>query len=92
MQFYQTEFANDMESLAIAQKAIKLEPFVHKTDEQINLLNISEKDKKAKFYFNEWFKSLSQDEILKSNTDILKSKFDEYLKTKEDAEQEVQRV
>lgn len=92
MQFYQTEFANDMESLAIAQKAIKLEPFVHKTDEQINLLNIAEKDKKAKFYFNEWFKSLSQDEILKSNIDILKSKFDEYLKTKEDAEQEVQRV
>jgi len=35
-QFYQAEFANDLESLTVATKGIKLEPFVHKTDEEIS--------------------------------------------------------
>lgn len=90
-QFYQTEFANDIESLTIAQKAIKIEPFIHKTDEEINSLNdINPDDKKAKYYFNEWFKTLKYEEILITETDKLKNKFQEYLNTKKDVRQEVQ--
>jgi len=83
-QFYQAEFSNDIESLVVAQKGVKLEPFVHKTDEQINLLPVNNKDKKAKFYFNEWFKTLDQDDILIKNVDALAKEFQKYLQTVEE--------
>jgi len=92
-QFYQAEFANDLESLTIAQKGIKLEPFVHKTDEEISgLTELAIDDKIAKYYFNEWFKSLVYEDILLKDIDTLKNEFETYLKTKKDARQEALRV
>jgi len=81
-QFYQSEFKDDMQSMITAQKGIKIEPFVHKTDEQINLLPVMKEDKIAKFYFNEWWTSLDKNDILLKDTDKLKSEFNTYLKTK----------
>jgi hypothetical protein len=64
LQFYQSEYSNDIQSLAIAQKGIKLEPFIHKTDEELIKLPVMEDDKKAKIYFNEWFKTIPVIDLL----------------------------
>jgi len=92
-QFYQAEFANDLESLTVATKGIKLEPFVHKTDEEISkLTEISTEDKLRKYYFNEWFKSLVYEDILLKDVTTLSTEFETYLKIKNDARQEALRV
>ena len=81
-QFYQAEFANDIESMTIAIKGIKLEPFVHKTDEEISkLTEVSSEYKIRKYYFNEWFKSLEYEDILLKDVEKLKTEFDNYINT-----------
>lgn len=82
VQFYQAEYSNDIESLAIAQKGIKLEPFIHKTDEELVALPVSQEDKKAKIYFNEWFKSLDTLELLSRDINELSNLYSEFLTTK----------
>lgn len=80
IQFYQAEYANDIESLAIAQKSLRLEPFIHKTDEQIQALTaINLNDKKRKAYFNEWYKTLDEIDILTKELKVLAAEFDEYI-------------
>lgn len=79
-QFYQSEYANDLESLTISQKGIKLEPFVHKTDEEVNaIILIKEDDKLRKLYFNEWFKNLDRNEIVMKSIEELNKMFNEYI-------------
>lgn len=81
-QFYQAEFANDIESLTIALKGIKLEPFVHKSDEEISkLTEIKIEDKFRKYYFNEWFKSLKYEDILIKDSESLKTDFETFINT-----------
>jgi hypothetical protein len=79
IQFYQSEFKDDIENMIVAQKGIKIEPFIHKTDEQINLLPVAPDDKKAKFYFNEFWRQLNQQDIILSDVDDINKKFKEYL-------------
>ena len=91
VQFYQSEFKDDKKSLAIALKGIDIEPFVHKTDEEINSLPVSDEDKKRKFYFNEFWKTVDTEIKLLKSVDELNKIFDEFILTKnlkEDARQE----
>lgn len=80
-QFYQSEFANDLQNLTIAQKAIRLEPFIHKSDDDLVKLPVSSKDKKAKVYFSEWYKTLSEMDILAKDIETLQKEFETYLLT-----------
>jgi len=82
IQFYQSEYSNDIINLAIAQKSIKLEPFIHKTDEELVALPVTDEDKKAKIYFNEWFKTVTELKLLSQDTQKLASEYETYLKTK----------
>jgi len=82
IQFYQSEFANDLEQLTIAQKGIKLEPFIHLTDSDVSGLSINPEDQKAKYYFNEWFKTVKEIDILVKPVETLQKEFDKYLLTK----------
>jgi hypothetical protein len=82
VQFYQSEFKDDKQNMSIALKGVKIEPFIHKTDEQINSLPIEDLDKISKFYFNEFWRTLQPQDILISETDTIKSKFDRFLKNK----------
>jgi len=79
MQFYQTEFKDDIINMAAATKGIKIEPFVHKTDEEINSLPVKEEDKLAKYYFNEFWKRLSTQDIILFDVDKLDAEFGKYL-------------
>ena len=82
LQFFQSEYSNDLESLVVAQKSMKLEPFIHKTDEEIFKLPVSSEDKTAKFYFNEWFKNLSTIDIISKDDAKLQEEFNKYLESK----------
>ena len=88
-QFYQSEFKDDKMNMIVAQKGIKIEPFIHKTDEQINSLPVADEDKKAKFYFNEFWRNLNKQDIVLKDTENIKKEFDKFLNTKNDG-QEVQ--
>jgi hypothetical protein len=82
IQFYQSEFKDDKKNMIIATKGIKLEPFVHKTDEEINSLPVKEEDKTAKFYFNEFWKQLDKKDVLITDVDKLREGFLNFLKDK----------
>ena len=92
IQYYQSEFKDDAESLAVAQKAVLIEPFIHKSDEEIDKLPITQEDKAKKYYFNEWWKSLKRDDIIMKTPEQLNAMFDTYILTKkiqnDDARQE----
>lgn len=79
IQFYQSEFSNDIESLTIAQKGVKLEPFIHKTDEEVVNLPVEQIDKTRKLYFNEWYKQLDDITILSADVNKLSAMFDQYI-------------
>jgi len=81
-QFYQSEFKDDLISLVVYQKGIKLEPFIHKTDEQINSLPVMDEDKAKKFYFSEWWKLLNEDVIIAKDIAALNTEFETFIKTK----------
>jgi len=81
MQFYQSEFSSDIESLTVAQKGMQLEPFVHLSDEQLKALAPAPVDLKRKIYFNEWFKMLSHSDILTKTVEQLNAEFETYIKT-----------
>jgi hypothetical protein len=82
IQFYQSEYSNDIQNLAIAQKSIRLEPFIHKTDEELVALPVDDDSKKAKIYFNEWFKQLSIPDLLGKEINVLQNEYNTYLQTK----------
>ncbi|MCK5342322.1 MAG: zinc finger-like domain-containing protein, partial [Candidatus Heimdallarchaeota archaeon] len=82
IQFYQAEFKDDAKSMMVASKGVKHEPFIHKTDEEINKLPISDEDKLAKFYFNEWWIRLKQMDIITSDDDKLDKEFEKFLTNK----------
>lgn len=89
--FYMSEFKDDKKSLSIALKGIDIEPFVHKTDEELNSLPVSDEDKKRKFYFNDFWKTVDIEIKLIKSVEELNKMFDEYIltkKLKEDARQE----
>jgi hypothetical protein len=81
-QYYQSEFKDDVEGLITAQKGIKIEPFIHSTSAEINLLPVMNEDKLAKFYFNEFWRSLKQQDIILKDVEVLKAEFETYLMTK----------
>ncbi len=91
-QFYQSEYANDIENLTIAIKGIKLEPFVHKTDEEISKLPIRKEDTIAKYYFSEWFKTIKEFELLTKPIEVLQKEFETYLSLIKIEENEIPRV
>ena len=82
IQFYQSEFKDDKKNMVIAQKGIKIEPFIHKTDEQIQSLPVQVNDKTAKFYFNEWWRTLKPQDIIIKDAEALNKEFEIFLKTK----------
>lgn len=82
IQFYQSEFKDDLQNLAIAQKGILIEPFIHKTDEEINALPVTSTDKLRKFYFNDWFKSVDKTDLMIKDVQTLTQMFNDYVSSK----------
>ena len=81
IQYYQSEFVNDSSKLLLYQKALKIEPFVHKTDEEIIAIGDPNLITK-KIYFNEWFVTLTEEQILMTDADKLIKMYEEFLNGK----------
>lgn len=81
-QYYQTEFSDDAHTLGVLLKAMNVEPFVHKTDEEILIFPISQDDKLRKLYFNEWWQTMSETEILIRDDKKLKDDLSKFIKDK----------
>jgi hypothetical protein len=81
-QYYQSEFMNDHQTLSIMIKGMKVEPFVHKSDEQVQALAVQGKDYTNKVYFNEWWATLEEMEILTTNTEKLREKLNKFTQGK----------
>lgn len=86
-QYYQSEFMNDMEMLAIMTKAMRVEPFVHNTVAEIMNL-IDGKILQRKIYFGEWWMTLSEEYVVKTSTDQMVKDLDKYLEQFEEPEPE----
>ena len=82
-QFYQSEYANDVESLITSVKRIKLEPFIHLTETEVKDLGITGRDLLSKFYFNDWVKSLEDGYIFVTDLKRLQTEFEAYITEKE---------
>jgi hypothetical protein len=81
-QFYQSEYANDNQSLVTANKRMMLEPFIHLTDKEVKDLGIVGYDLTAKLYFSDWIKNLPDGYVFITDIKKLRTEFDAYIKTK----------
>lgn len=82
-QYYQSEFMNDHQTLSIMIKGMKVEPFVHKSDEEVQGLGIVQKDYINKIYFNEWWVTLDEMEILTKDTTQLLVELNKFTQDKQ---------
>ena len=76
------QFNNDQDELMKQLRLIALEPFIHDTDEQVDKLPIDRIDKLAKYYFNEWIKTLDENKLMFGDVDTLRTDLVEYAKAK----------
>lgn len=84
VQVYQTMYENQPLQLAKMTKLMHIEPFLHMTPEQVNDLNVPRDDYLAKIYFAEWAESLSEQDIVFTSNEALKTQLITYIKTKQD--------
>jgi len=83
IQYYQSAFMNDAQTLSIMLKGMRIEPFVHKTDEEILALRVAEKDYINKIYFNEWWVTLDQMDVLTKDVPTLILELNNFTTTKQ---------
>jgi hypothetical protein len=82
-QFYQSEYANDAESLVTTIKRIKLEPFIHLSELEVKALGITGRDLTAKLYFDEWIKNLEDGYVFVTDIKTLKTEFAAFVDEKQ---------
>jgi len=81
-QYYQSQFESDSTSMLMYIKLLKIEPFVHSTDVEIQGLNVNQIDYYKKIYFNEWVKTLKQENILVKDFTELDAELTVFAQTK----------
>ena len=81
-QYYQSEFQTDIESLIRAEKGIMIEPFIHYPASVIIGWNLPQLDIIKKQYFDDWWKNVDDNEIIMTDIETLKQKFENYAKQK----------
>lgn len=81
-EYIQAKYENNSLELQRQLKAIELEPFPHQTAEQVQSLNVPPSDYMKKVYYSDFIKTLSENEVIFVNTDVLQSKFEEFINNK----------
>ncbi len=77
MQYFQSEFMNDVQTMNVMVKGMKVEPFVHSTVDQIIAI-VDEDSLKDKIYFNEFWLTLDEQGILMTKVDKLKKQLRQF--------------
>ena len=63
-EFIDVKYASDPVGLDIQQKLLSVEPFVHLTIQQLQLLNPAFEDYNLKLYFSEWLATLHNSQLI----------------------------
>jgi hypothetical protein len=78
-QFYQSEYANDKQSLITINKLLDIEPFVHLTEKEVKELGITGIELNRKLYFNEWVSILPDGYVFVTDKEKLRAEFEAYV-------------
>ncbi|AUC15420.1 hypothetical protein BTO06_09835 [Tenacibaculum sp. SZ-18] len=81
-EYIQSLYANNEEECAIQMKLLKIEPFVFMTIDEVVKLNIDSIEKKKKIYFQEWYKSKSETQLLLGRKEELEKDLEVFINTK----------
>jgi len=82
-QFLESEYRENEDMFLYEYKKVRLEPFVHWEVEVVRSSNsISDLDKSAKEYFNEWALSVKKDDMIRLDIEKLRTLFDQYVQQK----------
>ncbi|MDR1199990.1 MAG: hypothetical protein LBK94_13440 [Prevotellaceae bacterium] len=82
-EYLSTKFENHSIELHKQLKLIELEPFVHLSVMQVQALNITGLDKAKKLYFEDFIRTLTDNEIISESRDALNKRLAEYAKERE---------
>jgi hypothetical protein len=83
MEYYEAKYDSDPVKLAIQSKLMKVEPFIHFTPQQVQLLKPAEEDYKAKLYFSEWLSTVNEAMLLSFSVEELRANLVETVKVKQ---------
>lgn len=81
-QFYQSEYTNDKQSLLVAEKSMKIEPFIHLTEKEVKDLGVTGIELQKKIMFNEWTASLQDGYIFLTDIVKLRSELTAFVEAK----------
>lgn len=83
LDYIETKYSSDPVGMNIQKKLMEVQPFVHRTPAEVSGSSfVSEEDKKAKEYYSEWVKTMTDLQILSSNVESLKQSLYDYVGTK----------
>lgn len=81
--YYESRYEGNPIELGIALKVMKVEPFVHLTEIQVQgLANVSDHDKAAKDYYSEWRSTKTGMEIIMGTEETLRKDMNAFAVTK----------
>lgn len=78
MEYYEAKFMSDPVKLAIQQKLMKVEPFVHYKIGEVQAFRPGPDDYKAKLYFGEWLSLQNDGIILATEVNMLRESLYEF--------------
>lgn len=82
-EYIQSLYANNEAECAIQMKLLTVEPFLFMTISEVIGLSISEEEKKKKIFFQEWYQTINETQILLSTKEQLQNSLMNYIKTKD---------
>lgn len=91
-QYIQSEFMNDPQSLGVSLKAMGLEPFLHKSVEEVQGMKVANTDYYTKVYFNDWWVNVDEDEKRIKTKEQLRSERDNFINTKLESNEDSQDI
>ena len=77
-EYIQAKYENNSLELQRQLKAIDLEPFPHLTASQVQSLKVPQTDYLKKVYYSDFIKTLSENEVIFVNINVLQTRFDDF--------------
>jgi len=81
-QYYHSLYAHDMQSLIIATKLIKVEPYIHNTIDEVVKWNLAQIDFAQKQYYNEWLSTKEDKYLVNTKVEKLQQELKEFSQNK----------
>ncbi len=83
VQFYESEFQHNEVMREYYLKLMLVEPYVHKTVEQVLALPVDDEEKKMKLYFQEWANQIMIADVIATSVEKLRESLKTFANTKQ---------